>query len=294
MMSACGTCGWRGNGRRDGLDHSSSSHDADICARQAEGARVLDNTTMAVNSDLWMCLVCGYVGCGLSNEFHIREHYLETLHAYVVNLDSKRVWDFAGNGYVHRLVMGGRVNGEQDQEEQEHGGLGTWHRTIEEEDSVSRNQEATIATHAPKVVEVPDPGVGSDGNGGNERPLTPSAMGLSSMEEEALIHRNLEHVAETYRDCLLESMRLRRRDYDEQVKKIRRFSRNIELPKGDHGDNCGSSSDQEKDSKSSKKDPHRHKRKGRQRQRTRRWERDNENEGLHTRPIPGQSHCWIL
>ena len=132
-MSECSTCGWRGRhgtgaGGLEGANSNgggggSSSHRTgpgmtdfgssgavigDRGAQASDEGGISGNVTSVVNNDLWMCLVCGYVGCGLSNQFHIRTHYLETLHAYVVNLDSKRVWDFAGNGYVHRLVMGGR------------------------------------------------------------------------------------------------------------------------------------------------------------------------------------------
>jgi len=55
--------------------------------------------------DLWVCLVCGFIGCGSSHEYHIRAHYETCLHAYAMNTESRRVWDFAGDGYVHRLIL---------------------------------------------------------------------------------------------------------------------------------------------------------------------------------------------
>jgi BRCA1-associated protein len=36
---------------------------------------------------------------------HARQHYDETLHAYALETDSQHVWDFAGQGYVHRLLQ---------------------------------------------------------------------------------------------------------------------------------------------------------------------------------------------
>jgi BRCA1-associated protein len=36
---------------------------------------------------------------------HARKHYDETLHAYALSTESQHVWDFAGQGYVHRLLQ---------------------------------------------------------------------------------------------------------------------------------------------------------------------------------------------
>lgn len=36
---------------------------------------------------------------------HAREHYDETLHAYAVDTETQHVWDFVGQGYVHRLIQ---------------------------------------------------------------------------------------------------------------------------------------------------------------------------------------------
>jgi BRCA1-associated protein len=35
---------------------------------------------------------------------HARNHYNDTLHAYALDTESQHVWDFAGQGYVHRLI----------------------------------------------------------------------------------------------------------------------------------------------------------------------------------------------
>ena len=70
VFSACGTCGWRGDDR-----------------------------------DVWVCLVCGAVGCGSQHADHIRQHYIETLHAYAVSTATGAVFDFAGDGFVHRLAL---------------------------------------------------------------------------------------------------------------------------------------------------------------------------------------------
>ena len=63
---------------------------------------------------LWVCLLCGFVGCGEGNiagdsmsamsdgharaRGHAYGHYAETLHAYALEISSRLVWDFAGGG----------------------------------------------------------------------------------------------------------------------------------------------------------------------------------------------------
>eukprot|EP00752_Nemacystus_decipiens_P016340 g14613.t1 len=54
--------------------------------------------------NLWVCLICGSVLCGSRHEDHIRGHYTNTLHAYAIEIETQQVWDFAGDGFVHRLI----------------------------------------------------------------------------------------------------------------------------------------------------------------------------------------------
>ncbi|CAB9503908.1 RING finger protein ETP1 [Seminavis robusta] len=39
------------------------------------------------------------------SQSHARKHYDDTLHAYALDTDTQHVWDFAGQGYVHRLLQ---------------------------------------------------------------------------------------------------------------------------------------------------------------------------------------------
>ncbi|KAG9064012.1 hypothetical protein KI688_004126 [Linnemannia hyalina] len=55
--------------------------------------------------NLWICLICGHIGCGRYQEKHAYHHYYETSHLYALELESQRVWDYAGDGYVHRLIQ---------------------------------------------------------------------------------------------------------------------------------------------------------------------------------------------
>lgn len=54
---------------------------------------------------LWICLICGHVGCGRYSNEHAKAHYQETMHTYSLELETQRVWDYAGDGYVHRLIL---------------------------------------------------------------------------------------------------------------------------------------------------------------------------------------------
>jgi BRCA1-associated protein len=54
--------------------------------------------------DLWICLVCGNIGCGRYTQEHAQQHYLDTSHNYAMALSDNRVWDYAGDYFVHRLV----------------------------------------------------------------------------------------------------------------------------------------------------------------------------------------------
>ncbi|KAL8755154.1 MAG: hypothetical protein Q9184_004885, partial [Pyrenodesmia sp. 2 TL-2023] len=57
------------------------------------------------NVNLWICLICGSVGCGRYDAAHAFLHYQQTSHAFAMDLATQRVWDYATDAYVHRLVQ---------------------------------------------------------------------------------------------------------------------------------------------------------------------------------------------
>ena len=60
--------------------------------------------TCGESEDLWICLICGNIGCGRYNGEHAKQHHAETGHTYALELETQRVWDYTGDGYVHRLM----------------------------------------------------------------------------------------------------------------------------------------------------------------------------------------------
>ncbi len=52
-----------------------------------------------------MCIVCGHVGCSRYSLGHARAHFEQcNSHNYAIELATQRVWDYAADCYVHRLV----------------------------------------------------------------------------------------------------------------------------------------------------------------------------------------------
>ena len=54
---------------------------------------------------LWICVICGHIGCGRYQEQHAYQHYQQTAHTFSMHLVNQRVWDYAGDNYVHRLIQ---------------------------------------------------------------------------------------------------------------------------------------------------------------------------------------------
>lgn len=56
-------------------------------------------------SELWICLICGNVGCSrYSPQKHSLQHFIDAGHCFAMEISTSRVWDYAGDNYVHRLI----------------------------------------------------------------------------------------------------------------------------------------------------------------------------------------------
>ncbi|KAL7416589.1 hypothetical protein BDY24DRAFT_198626 [Mrakia frigida] len=60
----------------------------------------------STTDSLWICLICGIVGCGrYSDGKHAQRHFESTGHLYALELETQRVWNYAADEYVHRLLL---------------------------------------------------------------------------------------------------------------------------------------------------------------------------------------------
>mmetsp|Transcript_5105 Transcript_5105/g.15274 ORF Transcript_5105/g.15274 Transcript_5105/m.15274 type:complete len:524 (-) Transcript_5105:349-1920(-) len=57
-----------------------------------------------IEESLWMCLICGHVGCGRGVNKHALRHFEMTSHTFSMEVESGKVWDYAGDNFVHRLI----------------------------------------------------------------------------------------------------------------------------------------------------------------------------------------------
>ena len=55
-----------------------------------------------MTTTLWVCLTCGYVGCGRYTKKHAAQHFKERAHPYSLELATGRIWDYSNGKFVHR------------------------------------------------------------------------------------------------------------------------------------------------------------------------------------------------
>lgn len=95
--SGCPVCRYTQNdysllsrGGGGGSDGEAAENECSVCGTAA---------------NLWICLICGNIGCGRYDSAHAFQHYEATSHSYAMDIATQHVWDYAGDGYVHRLIQ---------------------------------------------------------------------------------------------------------------------------------------------------------------------------------------------
>ncbi|XP_014662426.1 PREDICTED: BRCA1-associated protein-like [Priapulus caudatus] len=91
----------------DGCLFKWSDSTCPVCRYTQTPEQVADNNCFQCGhkEDLWLCLICGHVGCGRYAQAHAFRHFGETQHTYSMQLGANRVWDYVGDNYVHRLLQ---------------------------------------------------------------------------------------------------------------------------------------------------------------------------------------------
>lgn len=51
--------------------------------------------------NMWVCLICGNLGCGRYKGGHAHDHFLNTGHPFALKSDSHHIWDYTNDRYVH-------------------------------------------------------------------------------------------------------------------------------------------------------------------------------------------------
>lgn len=140
--------------------------------------------------DLWICLICGHIGCGRYKGSHAADHWQESGHGYALELESQRVWDYVNDQYVHRLIQS-KTDG--------------------------------------KLVEVPSPlpapvsNSSTDDHGGcmDEECRQRGEREMDPEMEEAIIVSKLDAIAEEYNHLLVNQLESQRDYFEKQVARLK-------------------------------------------------------------------------
>ena len=79
---------------------------------RGDGGSATTCQVCGVRDNVWLCLICGFAGCGRFSSSHALHHWRDSGHAYAIELRTQRVWSYSADEYVHRLIAsqaGGKV-----------------------------------------------------------------------------------------------------------------------------------------------------------------------------------------
>lgn len=135
------------------------------------------------------------------------QHYLQTSHTYALNIFDRKVWDFAGNGYVHRLIL----QQSSDSPEITNNGTESANVNLLEED-----RSNTVQSSSFKFTEVSPP-YNPHSNASYYRPINPP---LSNQEEDLLVGSKMESMLNQYNEILAWRLQQSRDFYEAKIKSI--------------------------------------------------------------------------
>ncbi|KAI9511598.1 hypothetical protein F5148DRAFT_1274209 [Russula earlei] len=103
--SRCPVCRYSQNLRTSYPSSANTARSAPIPFADPSAPALSSCADCNSTTSLWICLICGNIGCGRYGRAHAHAHYERTTHLYALELETQRVWDYAGDGYVHRLIQ---------------------------------------------------------------------------------------------------------------------------------------------------------------------------------------------
>eukprot|EP01033_Poteriospumella_lacustris_P000964 gene964-692_t len=241
---ACATCQQLCHAAAPDADGSATA--ADDCVALAPWKSPLPATALAAASsldvarDVWLCLVCGATTCGDLQRNHRRAHFEDTRHAYAMNVFSRRVYDFAGGGYVHRLML--QQTDDSDDRFASPPPLAAA-ASVAPQTPQQTPQSTTplkIVEHHPPMFQLethlPGPSTSLHGDGGSvwTRPLHPPPLSLAhEAQREAY---KLEDLVQQYNEVLAWRMQQTREHYEAQLRRIWQHARDDDdAAEGDGG-----------------------------------------------------------
>ncbi|CAD7701598.1 unnamed protein product [Ostreobium quekettii] len=135
------------------------------------------------DEDLWICLICGKVGCGRYKSGHAIDHWKQSQHCYALCVESQRVWDYVRDGYVHRLIRS-KTGG--------------------------------------KLIEVPTPGAEGEGSGGTGSSAGCTKGNEAKYDEEgdAMVASKLDAIAFEYNHLLTAQLESQRQYFEDLLCKM--------------------------------------------------------------------------
>lgn len=54
---------------------------------------------------LWVCMTCGFLGCGRYSNKHAADHFVDSGHPFSLELATLRIWDYVTGGFVQRTDL---------------------------------------------------------------------------------------------------------------------------------------------------------------------------------------------
>ena len=137
--SGCPVCRFTQDGATKKGHHQAFDHASEINLNEC--------ATCRSDANLWICLICGNVGCGRYDAAHAFMHHTQTGHCFSMDMTTQRVWDYGSDGYVHRIMQdksdGKLMELPSAREDYDHG-YNTGHHG-EDEDLVPREKLDSIA-----------------------------------------------------------------------------------------------------------------------------------------------------